>query len=250
MIATWLEERRTWAWFLGVGVIVHCLLVLALLLPGAGSFTLSKASQGGLWIAGLVITGTIFAGRYFQAMARRESALLLLTRPATAFEKWLLAVLVVAVAYPLAYTLAFQICNIPAGLIAASQAGELMAISGDSYAYLKPEDYGVLRPWQAMPAAGWATLVPVVLALQGFALLGSLYFHRWPFIKTLVAGFGLMLVLILIAGVGGNDTFFAFWHERDRHGLPAQLVLGGTWLLIPALVWLAALFALQERQEA
>src|SRR5690606_22235924 len=100
-------------------------------------------------------------------------------------------------------------------------------------------------------AGGWLTLLLSALALQGYALLGSLYFRRWPFIKTLVTGFALMLVLIAAASIaGGAELFFSYWLEAEpgfRRSMPA---LGVAWFAIPVLVWLAALFALQERQEA
>ena len=41
-------------------------------------------------------------------------------------------------------------------------------------------------------------------------------------------------------------VFFGFWVDEPD----APLWLGVAWIAIPALVWLAALFALRERQEA
>lgn len=254
--ATWVENRRAWAWFLAIGIIVHCVLCVVLLVPEHGYRALSEDGQGIIWLLGLVLTGIIFAGRYFAAMARRESALVLLMRPASAFEKWLLAVLVVAVLYPVAYTLAFQVCNVPAALIAealAHAAGDAAAAAGSDAAGLADVRFGVFLPWTLFekPAA-WYTLFSMLGALQAFAMLGSLYFRSFPFIKTILAGFILALLLILATTIGGGDPdlFLGYWvTERELHRWQ-QLLFPAAWIAIPALTWLASLVALRERQVA
>lgn len=256
--AQWAEQWRTWAWFLGIGIIVHFVVLALLLFSGEnGHRSLNASTQAGIFLAGLFITGTIFAGRYFHGMARRESAGLLLMRPASAFEKWLLAVLVVAVAYPLAYALAFQVCNLPAALYASGRVAAEVAAGGESPINYMGDwgRYEPVLPWQVFESRGAFLSVMLWLGtLQAFAMLGSLYFRTMPFIKTIVAGFVLMLLLIFITAVGGDgDVFLSWWtpglQERPTEGL-APILIPLAWFAVPALTWLASLFALRERQVA
>lgn len=256
--AQWAEQWRGWAWFLGIGVIVHFVVLMLLLFSGDnGHRSLNVATQAGIFFAGLFITGTIFGGRYFNGMARRESAGLLLMRPASAFEKWLLALLVVVVAYPLAYALAFQVCNLPAALYAGGKvAADIAAGAEDTRPYLADWGrYEPVFPWQVFESRGAFLNVMLWLGtLQGFALLGSVYFRTMPFLKTIVAGFVLMLLLIFASVFGGDpDVFLSWWtpgmRERATEGL-APILIPLAWFAVPALTWLASLFALRERQVA
>jgi len=258
--AQWAEYRRAYAWFLGIGVIVHFVVVLIVLADDDGFRTLNTAGQGMIYFAGLVLTAPLFAGRYFQAMARRESALILLMRPASTFEKWLLFFLVAGVLYPIAYSLVFYICNLPGWWIAQGQAQEallqLQGVEEDRQYYamqLAPENFALFRAWH--PSDHWQVNVGWMLLLatiQGFAGLGSLYFKAMPFIKTILAAFLLLLLTILLPMVFGSrpGAFFSYWFEDDRLVTWQQWLFPAAWITIPALLWLACGFALREREIA
>lgn len=260
--AQWSESWRTWAWFLAIGILLHFLIVLGSLLLEDGFHVVSTEGQGTLYLLGLFTTAPIFAGRYFQAMARRESAGVLLMRPASAFEHWMLAVLVVAILYPLAYSLAFYVCNLPAWLVARDLAGiayaeavaEAQAMGRTAQAWsLEPQQFRLFLPsdWlfhrdSALP------LVLLVTGVQAFAVLGSLVFRTLPFIKTLVLGVGLVVLSVLLPGIvgGAPGEFFEFW-DRDMHRDPLQWWLYAiAWFAVPALLWLASWQALREREVA
>lgn len=249
------EQWRSWAWFLGIGVIVHFVVVMLQLATWSGHRNLGHEFQTFMYCAGLFVTGPIFAARYFQGMSRRESAAVILMRPASAFEKWLLALGVILLAYPLAYALAFQICNVPAALYA--QAAMRAEWDDPSVAtmiqHLDLAKFGVLMPWEIFD--DWREVIGVLLwlaALQGFALLGSVYFRVMPFILTIVTGFVLLLLLILLVGVSGSnpDAMLGWWTEPPSGEPWYQVAATLAWLLVPGLVWLAALFALREREVA
>ena len=257
------EAWRTYAWFLAIGIIVHFVVLLLLMSGTRGFLTLATDGQAVIYFTGLYLTAPVFAGRYFQGMARRESALLLLMRPASSLEKWLLAVLVVVVLYPLAYTLAFYVCNLPAWLIASERAAdELVALSAqatekNSLEYqirmVQPERFGLFLPWNAFDS--WRELTGVVLSLaslQAFAVLGSLYFRNVAIIKTVVAGFLILLSSMLVANVMNSspEQFFRYWWARDAGTPEPSPLFLCAWLGIPALLWLACLFALKEREVA
>ncbi|KFN43671.1 hypothetical protein [Arenimonas oryziterrae] len=255
--AHWAEQWRTYAWFLGIGVIVHFVLVLILLLPDDGFRALSTGGQAAFFYTGLYLTAPIFAGRYFQAMTRPESSLVLLMRPASSFEKWLLAFLVVAVAYPLAYILAYNVCNIPAGLIAAAQAHNAYVLSAaagnDNLGYLlKPENFELYFVWEHIDRAYLWMVILSLGALQGFAVLGSLYFRAMPFIKTILAAFFVLLAVIFLASVLSTqpDLFFGYWSSVWELPTWQSTLFAAAWVGVPVLLWIACLFALREREIA
>ncbi|MFY2763744.1 hypothetical protein [Arenimonas sp. MALMAid1274] len=255
--AQWAEYRKTYAWFLGIGIIVHFVLVLALL-SGDGFRMLNTDGQGAIYFAGLYLTAPIFAARYFQAMSRPESALVALMRPASAFEKWLLALIVVAVAYPVAYTLAYYVCNVPASWLAATAASEELARqAGAAGTYpvdsLQPARFRLFHVWNELEGAlDWTPVLLSLTAVQAFGVLGSLYFRSMPFIKTILAGFVLLLLSILVSAVlqGRPETFFGFWRDNAVIGGWQAVYVPLVWFGVPALLWLGCLFALRERELA
>ena len=260
--AQWVEQRRGWGWFLAIGTLLLALMYL-FLATVSGRMAFTRDGQTALFYGALFVSAPVFAGRYFQAMVQPEVGLLTLMRPASAFEKWLLAFLVVAVAYPLAFCVAFEIVNVPAWLLAhaaavadgAAQGGVDAATPRALRAAGDPERYQLLLPWalgaEETQGRVLATTALLLVGAQGFAVLGSLYFHRMPFIKTILAGVALMISLSMFSAfVGGSPaTVFAFWGDDD-----ATRSLGDTvisllfWFGVPALFWLAGLFALQERE--
>ena len=85
--AEWIENRRKWAWFLAVLVMVHFVFVLALLAGHEGYESFKTDNQEGHYFFGLFLSAPIFAGLYFQSFARRGPLLLALMRPASVLEK-------------------------------------------------------------------------------------------------------------------------------------------------------------------
>lgn len=256
--AQWAEYRRTYAWFLGIGVIVHFVVLLVVLSAKNGYRALDIEGQSVFYFVGLFITSSLFAARYFQAMGKRESAGLLLMRPASKLEKWLLALLVVAVLYPIAYSLAFFICNTPAALYAEATAGLNAAMQVKDGADARIDslmwgNYGVLLPWEEF--ASWRNAIGVGLilaSLQALALLGSLYFRSFPALKTVVAAFVLMLFIVLVETLGGGQPglFMDYWSRERELVAWQQWFFPIAWFAIPGLLWLASLFALGEREVA
>ena len=71
--AQWAEQGRQYlAHLLVTGILYGVLLVFALGVARSSAFT--TGAQSGYYFWGLYLTGFVFAGRYFEGMARRESA--------------------------------------------------------------------------------------------------------------------------------------------------------------------------------
>src|SRR4249919_1079614 len=253
--AHWAEYRRAYAWFFGIGMIVQFVLVLIILSMPRGYTSLTTDGQGTIYFCGLFLTAPIFAGRYFQAMARRESALVLMMRPASIFEKWLLAIIVIALLYPLVYTLAFYVCDVPAWLIAASQVQHALALlpkdaPEESTYLLRSTSYTLFVVWQPMHLwqfLGWNLMLA---PFEAFAVLGSLYFRAMPFIKTILAAFFVLLASIFLSAIfDSNPTaFLGFWDNSTKLDGWQRVFFPSVWFGVPLLLWLSCLFALQERE--
>lgn len=256
--ATWAENRRQWAWFLGVVGILFFVWFVLLLLRKDGHTAFTTSGQVVFYFAGLFVSAPVFASRYFASLGRPESALVALMRPASVFEKWLLAVLVVVVAYPLAYTAVFVAIDVPTAWIAlgkaeAKAAADALAGNLGSRPF-DPDDYRLLwsgggdfdRPYE------WVTLPLMLLTLQGFALLGSLVFRAAPALKTLLAAFIVMVALIAVDGIFGMDSdhFVEFWSKVLRFSDWRTFAMALAWLAIPAWLWAGAFVALREREVA
>lgn len=248
------EHLRQYLAHLAVTGILYAVLLLFMLVLTRGDI-FTTGGQSGFYFCGLYLTGFVFAGRYFEGMARRASALLALMRPASVLEKWLLCLVVVALVYPLCYTLLFLAMSWPAqGVAMALQAGSGGGGSVDALRYtlfvplLRPphaeELLTIPQQWGFVIAA-WA--------LQAVAVTGSLYFRRATLLKTLVLGVVLFVITVLIGALSGAryEALFAWWTGRappqawTLHALNAAL-----WLVLPALLWWQTYQHLREKELA
>lgn len=250
----WAEHGRGYLWFLAIGIGVHFCTWLLLTSGGSERRNYVLELQVVLYVAGYLLTSQLFAGRYYTGLARRESALTLLMRPASTFEKTLLAFLMVAVFYPLAYTLAFQVCNLPGawlGEIARDAYLREQPPAAQLSSYVREMQYGPFLPFAAKQSP-WLErdLFLGVAALQALTLAGALYFRRMAWLKTLVALFVLLvLALPLLAIVTGASPDRLFW--TSLRGGPTPTLLAWKWLLwlgVPALFWASTYFLLRERE--
>jgi hypothetical protein len=257
--AQFAEQWRGWAWFLAGVLLIGVVVAIHLAISGLRAF--GTQDQEGYFYAGLFLFAPIFAGRYFLAMSSRASALLSLMRPASVFEKWLLAVLVVVALWPLAYTLVFYLVDVPCAAIAYVQAKQFAAqaaleyaknpIAGGKPAAFQPELYRLFLPWSGWES--WRDPVQMGLWLlfaQGFAMFGSLYFRSVPFIKTLFSALLLGLVVALCAAMfdGNPELFLGYWDRRRPLADWQHLLYPAVWFLAPAAFWLACYLGLRERE--
>ena len=249
--AHWTEYRKAYVWFIGIGIMIHFVLLLIIFLDNYGFRTLSTDGQKTIYFCGLFLTAPIFAARYFQLMSKRESALIILMRPASVFEKFLLVFLIVALLYPVVYTLAFYICNIPGWWIANAQAQ-----LGPTPEYMPKYDsanyelYFIFKDFNKV-----GDLVGIALSLtvlQAFAVLGSLYFRTMPFIKTLVFAFFILLISIFVTIFFNSrvDSLFDYWGSHRAMSGVQQFMYPFMWISLPALLWFSCYFALKEREVA
>lgn len=251
--ADWVENRRSYAWFLGVVVMLHFVFVVVELAGNSGFNNFTTDNQGGTFLLFLLLSAPVFAARYFQRLARPDSALLALMRPATTFEKWLLAVIVVAIAYPLAYHVVFYVCDIPATLIAEARydAYVVLETAKGNQGKLTPHSFALFHAGSE-GAGAFVQMALWLTTLQSFAMAGSLLFRNAPFLKTLLAAFLVLMAAVLLAEWSGSrpDLFYGFFADDDPLLAWQHWAFPAAWIALPALLWGSAWLALREREIA
>lgn len=257
--AHWAENRSGYMGFFFVLAAVY-FVVMLVGIPMSSGDMFDIRGQYFMYYFGLIVSGYLFASRYFKGLQQRGSGLVLLMQPASTFEKWLLAVLWILVLFPALYTLLFQVMTFP-----AREVAKAVYSYGESAGYLATLDerFEHFIPFvqhtrlDDLTAFHQCTFWIVYIAATAFALLASLYFRSASTIKGLI----LLLVLFLLSGLLGNlfagkTTLFilGFWFEVGeaalyRQGFGAGFVFNVIlfWFVMPLLLWVASFFGLKER---
>ena len=260
--AHWAESWRGYAWFLAAGMLLHLVISIICFAGENGFISFDTDGQTRFYLMGLFVLTPIFACRYFLPMTTRASALLALMRPASVFEKWLLAVLTIAVLYPLAYTLAFYVIDVPDQWLAFSQAKHYALQQALDFARhptgskpnpFWPEQYRLMSPWPALK--NWRAAVGILLllgSLQGMAVFGSLYFRTVPFIKTVLSCLLLFLVTMMLSTAlqSSPQLVLGYWGHHPPLSSLQGIFYPALWLAFPGLFWLASFLALKDREIA
>ncbi|MDO5625220.1 MAG: hypothetical protein Q4G71_11080 [Pseudomonadota bacterium] len=247
------EQARALGFFLlGVGV-VHALLAGAAIAASEGR-ALDVSAQSVVFTAGLLFSGYLYAHRVLAPLHQRETALVYLMRPASVLEKWLLLAVTLLVVYPLAYTLVFAVVYAPAGALAyrVALADALSRQPAGSLPHWS--EYVLYLPWLSRALTPEARVdglwFIVYAAMQGYLATTLAYFGQRAAFKTLVLGLALFFItlLVLVLTLGDGPQVLLAWLDDDAHLTAAQTALTLVfWLGVPALLWLAALAALRER---
>ena len=249
----WAEHGRAHLWFLAIGIGVHFCVWLLVTTGGTDRHGYAEEIQAIVFVAGYILSSLLFTARFHAGMGRRESALTLLMRPASSQEKALLAFLMVAVFYPLAYVLAFQVCNVPGALLGEAARDALVNAKPDDNlnAYLKQRAYGPFLPF-VNDNSPWLELDLYlgVAGLQALVLAGALYFQRIAWLKTLVAMFVLLVIALpLLAVATDANPGQLFWVESEAG--PTPLLLAWKcfiWLGVLGLLWASTWLLLRDRE--
>jgi len=258
--AHWAESWRTYAWFVGVTAMVDVVFIGIFLSTESRSALRAFQFDGQIgWFAcGLFGSGIIFAGQYFRQLASPGAALTALMRPASVFEKWLLALVYVSLLFPLAYTLGYSLLNYPVVQLAKAMhlSATLCATCTSSDA-----DFSFYIPLITTDAhAHIADAEPFFFRAQLFFLLllwsaqalvagGTVFFKRSPILRSVLFYFLLGVVLIW---VGPEPKTGVFWSPITDDVVPhSTLEYGfslGQWAGPPLLLWVAVFFHLKERE--
>ncbi len=243
-LAHWSEKKQTYFWHFAIIAMIYFLI-----LPMIGD-NYETEVQSVVYYTGLIITGFIFSLRYFSSLAKPESGLLELMQPVSAFEKWLLSVVMIMLVYPLLYSVLFIIMTAPMNWINLARLSE----------YSNPTDYQLFIPLQAFSFENSynditvKAQIPVWLLFFGinsYALATSIFFKRTPMIKSIALGFILFLIFLLVSTMIESDIgkIIRYWFDNKTYlSNTRAFVLGILWWIVaPLLMFFSTFFALKGR---
>ncbi|QIL81299.1 hypothetical protein G7047_16305 [Diaphorobacter sp. HDW4A] len=257
------ERWRSYGSVLLVALVVQVLVLGWMLFMMRAPNPMDIGAQRGWFNSFLFIFGVAFCFVFFAPMQRQGSSLLILMRPASIFEKWLHAALVLLVLFPLAYTLVYLLATVPLNGIAAliesaryeqaaatlSPLPEKLRVGLQVFIpFLSIGDRHSSERWEQLLLHWWYTVI------CGFAAFALVRFHRAAVFKSLALAFFVLLfsVMVLSSGsrMGGDPRVLTSWLDGDGtfpfsvSAVLANLLL---WLCTPLLVWGSAYLALRER---
>ena len=255
--AHWAENKKEYGWFFIVLAGVNFLLLSATLsVQNTSSLSSFRHDFQVFWyFSGLIVTGCIFASRYFRQLTNSGYALIQLMRPASIFEKMLLAIFIVSVFYPLVYTVIYALMNYPAVQIAKmiyvpyENATENIVQMGYFDFYFPFLTTSTFNPKEQFLMALQAYFFVLLWILQALLLGSSVYFKKAPILRTFVF---LFVFFLVIFWAGFRAEIGTFWsgqpilHDNAVEHWISLIV----WLGLPILLWVTLFFNLKEREVA
>jgi hypothetical protein len=260
------EHRREYFWFAAGAALVDVVIqIIAFSLEMHGGRLFMEFQFSGQSIQftiGLLVTAMIFSVRYFKDLTQPGPALLVMMRPASSFEKFLLALLVVGFLFPLVFSVVFWALNYP-----------VVELAGSLYTPLKPcpdcetkvfSDFTHYFPFRTVQRDIWGAAAQanqvgtnvytfvMLWIMQGIAVGSTVFFRRGGILRTAAAGF---LLFLVFSSVGIEPHGEVFTHSQFANGAIAyngfeQIVGYLVWGGVAILAWLAVYFHIKEREVA
>ena len=219
------------------------------------TFVNFHAAQNVSFLWGLVGGDFILASFMFNYFSSAASGSSYLTLPVSNFERWLCAVVIAGILYPLMFLVFYRIMD--AGFVASfhnslDPNSPFYKITYDSV-YLFPFNRGVARQFY-----------PMFLIFTGMMLIGSLYFNKVALVKVALAicilCFGIYALNYFLASLlfDNLDDAFPFLHVAILVGKETRAVElhknvhDPIWYFInfglPVILWGVAFIRLREKE--
>jgi len=215
------------------------------------------------YYAGLFITGCLFASMIFNDLSDGPKAIHYLLTPASALEKLLTAIVYGVILFFISYTLVFY----------AIDFIMLKISNGVASTYLERQHRAPKPPQELLnvfisEVPGDELLYYILLiffAVQSIFLLGSVYFVKNQYIKTLVSGLVVFLFMVFFihkvmgsfmpdGGFFEPFTVYRIWNSGQGEvmvqlpeWLSSILLFLAKYMLAPCL-WVVAYFRLKEKE--
>jgi hypothetical protein len=263
----WAEHRKRYLLaLLAVGGLQAGWYSFLLLIDNFGPINLFI--QYATYYCGLFLVGCFYASTIFSELGNKSRAIQYLSIPASHLEKLLCGILFGVVLFFVAFTIVFYIVDIPM----VSLANRIVSNEQQHWpnSFLPIGRIGVLNIWNTE----WAPIIDrryhlflfAYFAIQSAFLLGSVYFARWSFIKTVVTLAIFWVVFILYSQKGIAEHLPDGWHGHDlvrwsknTGGLAGQhlVTLPGAMekiliflmqFSVPPIFWVITYFRLKEKE--
>ena len=237
------KKRYTLALLAYVGLLITWFL-FGLIVEGIpDGHGLPQDVQVATFFFSLFAVGTFYASQYFSDLGSRNKGSHFLLVPASNFEKLLCSLFFTVILLPLLLTTCFYLVDVLMVTIANSFSGSNGQVKS-TVANIFEVELIRFDPKQAI------YLLLFFFSIESLFLLGSVYFKKYNFIKTIITGFVICLTLFLMA-------FVLFEHilpekEDDYYFLKIEKWFP-TFLQVlvystAPLAWVATYFVLKAKQ--
>lgn len=207
----------------------------------------------------LFAVGSFYANQYFRDLGSRAKAINFLLVPASAFEKILCSLLYTVILFFIVFTSAFYLVDV---LMVAVAKGFLMTD-------IPNKETELLNVFQAarLPLEGESTLniLLIFFTIQSTFLLGSVYFAKYSFIKTIISDFVVFFIIFCflfflydLMPKGEFVTGFLSSYRIENNGKddylvripgwPGQILYYMLMYGIAPFLWIVTYFRLKEKQ--
>lgn len=156
-------------------------------------FPMGKGLQMITYFFALFTVGSFYASQYFRELGSRSKGINFLLVPASAFEKVLCSLLYTVILFFIVFTLSFYLVNILGVWIAQNYVSDI-PYPADQRGILNVFDAASLH----VSPKTTLNILWIYFTIQSVFLLGSVYFEKYSFLKTVIAGFVLFFILFCV----------------------------------------------------
>jgi len=191
---------------------------------------LNSFMQFAAYFAGLYLVGCFYASWLFADLNSPQGGIGFLALPASHLEKLLCALFFGVLLFFIGYTLVFYLVDIPMLSLSNSILIKYPRNYQDTSIQIPPDQlFNVFDNHAFLPEPG--TFLAGFFSTQALFFLGSVYFTRWTFIKSVIAALLCLLIFVFIDAKllnlflpsGWHDVFF-LWVHNDAYQHPSQYI--------------------------
>ena len=259
----WSENRKKYS--LGV-IAIASLMTLwygFMLMVGPG---VEEDVQSPTYFVGLFVIGCIYASLLFADLADRPKGISYLTVPASHLEKLLCNLFFGILVFFVVYLAVFYIITMPMLAITNTIREEKWKAAGAAYPFVKSKLVNVFYFGKGNGEDLFYGLHLLYFAVQSAFILGSVYFSRFSFIKTVISVLVIWLLLFLfVAKVlhplmpeGSYFNGLTNWSLMNEGSGPNKVVMLPKWVGttleyvfnfgFAPLFWITTYFRLKEKE--
>ena len=214
------------------------------------------------YYVGLFLTGCLFASTMFNELSDGPKAIHYLLTPVSAFEKLLTAIIYGVILFFISYTVVFYVVDFIMLKVANSVMNDWL-----QHHHLAPRTQELLNVFISTEGGDnfYFYILLIFFAVQSIFLLGSVYFVKNQYIKTLISGLVVFLILVFfvhkVLGSFMPDgsffqpfTVYRVWNSSQGEVMIlipewfSSILLFLTKYALAPCLWLVAYFRLKEKE--
>ncbi|HET9055477.1 MAG TPA: hypothetical protein VFN30_01390 [Chitinophagaceae bacterium] len=259
----WSENRKKYT--LGIIAIASIMLLWYgfMILVGPG---LDKDVQAPTYFVGLFIIGCIYGSLLFADLAERTRGISYLSVPASHLEKVLCNLFFGVLIFFVAYLAIFYIVTPPMMAISNAVRETKWKAEGAGYPFVKFELVNVFKFGKGKGEDLFYGLHLAYFAIQSAFILGSVYFSRFSFIKTVIVAlllwlFLFMFVANILSAIMPDGNYFnglTNWRLMNNGTVTNKVIMLPGWVEtmvetlfkygFAPLFWVITYFRLKEKE--